>query len=284
LILLATCRDLPQLTRSDLLLADELRARGVGVRALPWDSIAPSEAKSSRVCLRSTWDYHLRSPEFQEWIETFSQIPGALWNPPDTVLWNLDKAYLRDLEKAGIPLPPVLSFEPGYRPDLKALLAERDWARAVLKPRVSASAHGTHLISAGETLTAEEWVPLLASGALLQEFVPEIQTGGEVSLMFLAGGFSHAVRKMPAPRDFRVQEYFGGKTVLEEPRRELVAFGERVVRAICRPWIYARVDVVETDRGPLLMELELIEPELFLNFAPGAAAVLADALIAHASE
>jgi glutathione synthase/RimK-type ligase-like ATP-grasp enzyme len=110
----------------------------------------------------------------------------------------------------------------------------------------------------------------------LQAFVPEIETQGEVSLVFIDGVFSHAVRKRPAPSDFRVQIDFGGSwepTIVGASLRE---FGEGVLAAVSRPWLYARIDVVEANQGPVLMELELIEPQLFLTAA--AAIRMADAL------
>jgi len=192
------------------------------------------------------------------------------------VLWNADKAYLRELAGAGLPLPRTRWFAPGERPDCEALLREWGAARGVLKPRISATAYGTHLVTPGARWSDEAWGPLETHGSLFQAFVPEIETDGEVSLIFVDGGFSHAVRKRAAPGDFRVQSDFGGSWEQISTPRALRAFGARVLATASRPWVYARVDVVEAARGPLLMELELIEPQLFLTEA--AAARLAEAL------
>lgn len=232
------------------------------------------------VCLRSTWDYHLRWTEFQTWIAGFGGCDGRLWNPVETVRWNADKIYLRDLEERGIALPRTRWFGPGDHPDCDAVLREWGLAHAVLKPRVSATAFGTHLISPGQSLRDEEWTPLETSGCLLQAFVPEIQSRGEISLVYLDRHFSHAVRKRPASGDFRVQTDFGGRLEGETAPGGVRAFGDAVLAAAGRPWLYARVDLVETDRGPVLMELELIEPDLFLD--PASAERLAAALLARA--
>jgi glutathione synthase/RimK-type ligase-like ATP-grasp enzyme len=273
--LLATCRTKPALTPGDGRLAAALRELGATVVAGPWDTIEPA-GDAGVVCLRSTWDYHLRWDEFRDWVGRFEDT-GRLWNPPSTVLWNADKLYLRDLASAGIALPRTRWFEPGARPDVAALLEEWDAARAVLKPRVSATAYGTHVVSREDGIGAADWPALERSGCLLQLFVPEIQSRGEISLVFLDGGFSHAVRKRPVAGDFRVQADFGGSLETATPSGDTIGFGEAVLAAAARPWLYARVDLVETDGGPVLMELELIEPDLFLT--PEGAARLAAALI-----
>ena len=276
-VALATCRSKPALTPRDELLATALRHAGATVDIVPWDAIAPAAGGPDLVCLRSTWDYHLRWPEFREWVNGFAGTT-RLWNPAATVLWNADKRYLRDLADAGIPLPRTRWSEPGERPDTDRVLREWGVARAVLKPRVSATAHGTHLVESGGALGDEEWAPLERWGSLLQAFVPEIHTRGEISLVFLDRAFSHAALKRPRAGDYRVQVDFGGTLEPLVPGSSIVAFGEQVLDAAERDWLYARVDLVDTGRGPVLMELELIEPDLFLT--PAAAARLARGLLA----
>jgi hypothetical protein len=174
--LLATCRHLPLLTPDDELLRLALAARGAHVRAAPWDAIA-SQAAGPVVCVRSTWDYHRRWAEFREWVGGFARRDGRLWNPADTVLWNADKIYLRELARAGVTLPETRWSEPGARPDWESFLRDAGARRAVLKPRISATAHGTYAVEPGRRLSDAEWAPLEASGALVQAFVPEILEG-----------------------------------------------------------------------------------------------------------
>jgi glutathione synthase/RimK-type ligase-like ATP-grasp enzyme len=242
--------------------------------------VNPAGGDTDAVCLRSTWDYHRRWEEFQTWVGGFAGRNGALWNPAETVRWNADKLYLRELGERGIALPRTHWFDPGERPDLDAILQEWTPARAVLKPRVSATAFGTYLVSRTRPLSAQEWAPLEGSGGLLQAFVPEIESRGEISLVYLDGAFSHAVRKRPASGDFRVQRDFGGSLERAIPPGGVLGFGDAVLAAVARPWLYARVDLIEAEPGPVLMELELIEPDLFLT--PAAAARLAGALLARA--
>ena len=279
-VVLATCRPKPGLTPGDGLLATALRELGATVVAGPWDTIQPGREEGV-VCLRSTWDYHLRWSEFRSWVRGF-ETPGRLWNPPSTVLWNADKMYLRDLAAAGIAVPRTQWFQPGERPAIARLLEEWGVTRAVLKPRVSATAYGTHVVSRDRGIEEADWAALERSGCLLQRFVPEIQSRGEISVVFLRDGFAHAVLKRPRPGDFRVQADFGGSLEAATPADSTIAFGGAVLAAAARPWLYARVDLVETDKGPVLMELELIEPDLFLT--PQGAARLAEGLIASVEE
>jgi glutathione synthase/RimK-type ligase-like ATP-grasp enzyme len=282
-IVLATCPPMPEATPGDALLAAELRRRGATVAVKPWNAVDIGADAPAAVCLRSTWDYHHRWPEFQQWVAGFSRRPGLLWNPPETVLWNGDKLYLAELSERGIALPRTRWFDPGSPADYQGTMREWGLPVAVLKPRVSATAHGTHRVFQGRPLASEDWEALESFGSLLQAFVPEVETEGEMSLVFIDGGFSHAVRKRPAPGDFRVQSDFGGSWVPTIPSDALRGFADSVLAAVSRPWLYARVDAVETRAGPLLMELELIEPDLFLTYAPDATARLAAALITRAA-
>lgn len=276
-LLLATCQSRPELTPSDTQLQQALERRGVRAVAMPWDRIDPGALAGTVVCLRSTWDYHHRWPEFRDWLRRFAATPDRLWNAAETVLWNADKRYLRELDAAGIRIPRTAWFEPALPLDLARGFREIGARHGVLKPRVSATAHGTCRVEAGTPPPAEAMTAIGEVGGLLQEFVPEIQDGGELSLMFFDGAWSHAVRKVAAPGDFRVQSDFGGTWAPVDPPPACVAFAARALEAAGHPWVYARCDLVETAGGPLLMELELIEPELFLT--PAAADRLAAALL-----
>ena len=278
-ITLATCRLLPALTPSDAVLQHALESRGADVVVAPWQDIDPA-GPAALVCPRSTWDYFHCWPEFRRWLERFAARP-MLWNPLETLLWNADKRYLGELEDAGIALPFTRWFEPGERPDADAFLRLAGVPRAVLKPRVSGAAYATHVMEVGTRLGDAQWAPLEAVGSLLQAFVPEI-AGGEVSLVYLDGEFSHAAHKLPAAGDYRVQVDHGGTVEPFTPDAALRAFADRVLAAVSRPWLYARVDVVRTASGPVLMELELLEPDLFFTEAPAAAGRLADALVRRA--
>ena len=222
------------------------------------------------VILRSCWDYHLRLPEFLEWIGWLENSGVRVWNPPSMIRWNSNKTYLRDLEGKGVAVIPTFWPETGV--SLRDQLGELGWSKAVVKPRVSATAHRTMLISADDADQAQPLVEdlLRGPGVLVQQFMESIQTQGEWSLIFFAGEFSHAVVKTPKAGDFRVQHDFGGREQSAQPSPAVLEAATRVIRAVDDVPLYARVDGVESAGGFLLMELELIEPALFLALSSDA--------------
>ena len=151
-VIFATCRHKPSLTPSDELVAAHLRAQGAAVTAAPWDSLVPASIGDASVCLRSTWDYHTRVDEFRAWIAMLGEHHVTVINPVETLHWNMDKEYLGWLEARGVRIPETRWIAPGSSIDVRALLREAGWERAVLKPRVSATAYGTHLVGAGTVL------------------------------------------------------------------------------------------------------------------------------------
>jgi glutathione synthase/RimK-type ligase-like ATP-grasp enzyme len=277
-IILATYDLKPEPTSSDQVLAHALTARGAMVEAIPWPSIDESRP-ADWILLRSTWDYHKRTDEFLAWLDRMERAGKRIVNPPDTVRWNSDKSYLLELEAAGIAIPRTIMLDDPTPETIHATMDDAGWSSAVLKPRVSATAHGTFLIRANDV----EWHKQLAAtrqvGSLVQEYVAEITTRGELSLMFFAGQFSHAAIKRPKQGDFRVQTDFGGSAEALVSSSDAIAFAEKVLAVTPGRWLYARVDLVETVRGPRLMELELIEPHLFFDLVPAAAVRLADPLL-----
>jgi glutathione synthase/RimK-type ligase-like ATP-grasp enzyme len=235
------------------------------------------------VVLRSCWDYHRRPAEFQRWLTRLDAQRVRLWNPTSVVRWNMDKHYLRDLAAYGVAIPATAWFGAGVVPDLLGVLEERGWAEVVIKPSISAAGHETWRTDLGRVRADQFRVAhqAAASGVLVQEFIPEVVTQGELSLVYLAGQYSHAVRKRPAAGDFRVQERFGGTTAPDQARSLARAAAERALLAIPGEWLYARVDGVERDGAFLVMELEVIEPSLFFAAAPLAPRLLAEAIVAR---
>ena len=265
---LATCRHLPGLTPGDDLLRLALEARGVPVAAAPWDAIDAGHGTGPFVCLRSTWDYHRRWPEFSAGSRDSRRSPAASGTPRAPCCGTRTRfTCARSPTRAWRSADLVVRA--GCRSGrLAAVLRETGASRAVIKPRVSATAHGAYVVEPGRQLTDAEWAPLEECGSLVQAYVPEIGAG-EGSLIFIDGEFSHAVLKRPAAGEFRVQYDFGGRIESLAPAVSLRVFAERVLAVVPYAWVYARVDVVETGRGPTLMELELIEPDLFLALCAG---------------
>jgi hypothetical protein len=217
------------------------------------------------------------------WLQALGESGRVVWNAPAIALGNVDKIYLQQLESRGIAIPGTRWLERPDASSIRGAMSDAGWAQAVLKPRIAATAYGTFLVTTDTALADDDLVPARASGALLQEFIPQIAEHGETSLIYCDGVFSHAVVKQAKAGDFRVQKDFGGSVALTTPSAGMLAFGDRVMTTVPRPCLYARVDLVDTPRGPLLMELELIEPELFFRAAPEAAATFAAAIVSRLS-
>jgi len=273
----------PDLTPDDQLAVVQLEQRSARVTSAIWNDPSADWTDFDAIIIRSTWDYHHRAEEFRSWIDALDAAGAPLWNPPALLRWNMEKTYLRDLERAGIPIVPTEWLEQGTKPDLGGLLAERGWADAVVKPVISAAASRTWRVSHSTALEVGERLTesLDAGDVMVQPFVREIQTRGEWSLMFIGGDFSHAVRKMPTEGDFRVQTGFGGRSITDDPGDEVVRAAQRVLNAAPSPWLYARVDGIETEAGFVLLELEMLEPSLFFSHTESGAARFADAIIAR---
>jgi glutathione synthase/RimK-type ligase-like ATP-grasp enzyme len=280
-----TCREHPRLTTDDSLMFRPLARYGIKLWAAAWDDLTVRWTDFALVVLRSTWDYHLRLNEFMSWLGRIESEGVAIWNPPNLIRWNSHKTYLLELAERGIPIIPTHILQPGTPVNLAELLAEKGWGEAIIKPSVGASSYRfwrvTQAQAEGQQGRLEK---ALASGAVLvQPFVQEISTEGEWSLTFFRdwGGmvtFSHAVIRKPAKHDVRVQLEYGGTVTRVSPPADLLAQAHRVVESITGDWLYARVDGVLVGDEFWLMELELIEPELYLAHASDAPAWFASAI------
>ena len=275
-VALATCDKYPVLTEDDRALIAPLAARGITAEPAIWTDPVFLWNSFDAVVVRSCWDYHLKPAKFLQWMASLADV--RLWNPPDMVRWNADKIYLRDLEQRGVEIVPTLWPEKGVT--LGDELKRAGWSQAVVKPRISATAYQTRLISGEDAESAQALLDELqrGPGAMVQMFVEEIATRGEWSVIFFQGEFSHAVIKRPKAGDFRVQNDFGGTSERAEPPAAVLDAAVKAVRAAGKVPLYARVDGVESGGRFLLMELELIEPMLFLKSEAGAAERFADAI------
>ena len=276
-----TCRTWPDVSDSDRWVQRALERRGVAVLAQPWNGPGLSFDGFSAVIFRSSWDYHHAPDEFLDWLARWEAAGVRFWNDPTLIRWNLSKRYLLDLERAGIAVVPTVVLEGEDPMPLTAVLRERQWFRAVVKPVLSASAHDTVLVTPESAAAVARAIDRgeLRRPVMVQPFLEEIRDRGEWSLIFIDGAFTHAVLKRPAAGDFRVQSHYGGHSSPAEAPADVIAAGARPLAALPGAPLYARVDGVETARGFLVMELELHEPGLFFPGAPAAADALAAAII-----
>jgi hypothetical protein len=278
---LATYAKLPNLNDDDRLLIDSFAALGVRAEPAVWDATDVAWEEFAAVIVRSCWDYHTRLAEFLCWIASLERLRVPLWNPAELLRWNSHKAYLRDLAAAGVETVPTHWLRRGEEASLAALLGAERWHEAVVKPAVSASAHGTWRTSVATAVQDQARLDaLLARGdAMVQPYVDEVREQGEWSLVFLGSRFSHAALKRAGADDFRVQWEYGGSAVAGVPPLHLVRDAQRALSAVRGETLYARVDGVDRGGRLMLVEVELIEPHLFLGWDPQASSRLAGALV-----
>lgn len=279
-VALITWAGLPRGAESEQLLLAQLADAEIDARMIDWRASSVAFSSFDLVVLRSCWDYHLHANEFTEWLLRTARVTLIL-NKVDTVLWNSNKFYLRELEEQGIAIAPTLFVAGGTQLSQDSLARTGNWQEVVVKPAVSASAHKTWMFERQNMPSPEKLAELMdGKDFLLQQFIPEVQTQGEISFVYIDGIFSHAALKRPAIGDFRVQQEHGGSSELLHPSALLLKQANAIAKAVpqVRNSLYCRLDAIERDRKLLLMELELIEPELFLGLAQGAAERLATAI------
>ncbi|MBK5259806.1 MAG: hypothetical protein JJE51_09450 [Thermoanaerobaculia bacterium] len=265
----ATSAVWPRLTVGDALCALAVEQRGHVVEPAVWDDEQVEWSSFDAVVIRSCWDYHRKHRAFLAWLRNLEAAGLRVLNDVGSISWNSDKRYLVELRERGVPVVESVLIEDGLvsRTALRSLTTDR----LVVKPAISASSDGVEVVNV-------ETLPISRPYALLvQPFLAEI-ANGEKSIVVFDGAISHAVLKSPAAGEFRVQADYGGSAEecrVEDDERLLA---EQLLGLIDPVPLYARVDVVRTDSGPLLMELELIEPELFVHVVPESATRFAEAL------
>jgi len=259
------------------LLVAALARRGIVADVLPWNS-EQDWAAYPLVVVRTPWDYFRHLDAFLAWAERTSALT-RLVNPVAVIAWNSHKGYLRELAAGGVAIVPTLWIEhaaaaPGAR------LAAQGWDEVVVKPAVSIGAIGALRTRADDPACLAHLESLVAEGdVMVQPFVRSIAEAGEVSLIYFGGVFSHAICKRPAAGDYRVQDMYGGTVHAHTPTVAERTLAEAVLQHAPAATTYARVDLVSYAGHPALMELEAIEPELFLGATPDAAANFAAELV-----
>lgn len=254
--------------------ADALRAAGFEVSARPWT--APGDVKPFDAVLPLVvWGYHER---YEEWLTLLDRLEAETVptiNPPPLLRWNSDKAYLAELDAVGVPTVHTIAVDALDEHGLREARDRFGFDRLVVKPPISASATGTFLLQPDDPVPAD----VAGQRMLIQPFMQSIAAHGEYSLMLFAGTFSHAILKMPKAGDFRVQPHLGGSERPSAAPNGGIELAHAALAAAPAEAAYARVDMVADDEGALrIMELELIEPALWLQHAADGGAGFASAV------
>ena len=249
-------------------LAVALATAGITAEPTPWtDHVEDASGLTGYplVLPLIVWGYHRDHGRWMQACETWAAAGVRMLNPPSVIGWNSDKSYLGRLADKGAAIPPTVWIDGPIQTDVDAAFDRFGTDRLIIKPRVSGGAWKTLRLAQGERLVDAPDGP-----AMIQPYLPSIETEGETSLLFFGGRLSHVVNKRPVSGEFRIQVQFGGQYVaLPEPPAGALALAEKTLAAIDEDLLYARIDMAQgPDGGWLLMEAELIEPDFYLGSAP----------------
>lgn len=263
------------LTDSDRVLRRAFEALGAAVVPHKWYDPVP---RGSCVVVRSTWDYVEHESRFRAWLDHLDAVEAIVHNGTDLLRWNIHKGYLVELEQRGVPIVPTSVLHRGASTSLREVLAANGWGDVVIKPAVGASARETVRSGSAAPVEADSHLRrLLAThDVIVQPFVGAVTTSGEISVMVVAGEPLHAVVKRPRQGGWLVQSEHGGVTERLDLDDALAGAAHTVLGALDRSPSYARVDLLHDGDRYLLIELELVEPELFFQHAPATADRLAE--------
>jgi len=270
-----TSEDDPNLSKDDQLAIQPLFQLGYQVFPLIWDNPLESAEIFDALIFRSCWNYHRKFSQFLSWVEQLKRLNIPILNPVDISLWNLDKKYLLELENKGILIPQTYSISraaPLNEQTIKSILKKIDASHLVIKPSVSLNGHDTYLLPSHDEQAIIKALNSLPAehDILVQEFIPEIKSSEEISLIFFNNKFSHAIRKTPSQQEFRIHSEYGGSRSPFQPDLALIQQGEKILETVGQRLLFSRVDVIENKNGAVLIELEIIDPMLFLGYSPQA--------------
>jgi len=247
-----------------------LIAKGLDVEKVIWNDPKVIWETYDLCIVKSPWDYFNLIADFYNWLDELKSKNIKLLNPIDIIKWNADKHYLIDIAQAGLNVTQSLFLTKGKDPNLDQYFAHFNTEKLIVKPVVSGGSKHTLLVTAANVEEVEEKLAILLATEdfIIQPFLPAIEAEGEWSFVFFGGKFSHALLKRAKSGDFRVQSTFGGTVHPQLPSQQLLEQAQTYVDQFAKNCLYARVDGTVSDQEFILMELELIEPFLFLETNP----------------
>lgn len=282
-IAVVTSADLPELFGGEKLLLPALSKLGAQVSICIWDDPTVVWQAFDAVIIRCPWDYHEKLADFLQWLDRLRALNLNVVNDLETLTWNLNKKYLFELSQKQLAVIPSLCVTPDDQHTLPELMSMLGSEQIVIKPVQSAGAWRTLRVNSSNVAEVDRDFALWRreQDFLVQPFMPEIMEEGEWSLIFFDGQFSHALIKRAKAGDFRVQSDHGGTVHQVQAPEAMRVQAERILQALERMPCYARVDGVMRDGQFMLMELELLEPELFLELDELAPERFAQAIMAR---
>ncbi len=268
-IAIVTCADMLNYNSSvgseDELIHEYLSDRGLDLTFAIWDSPSVVWKNYDLLLIKSPWDYFDKIAAFYSWLKNMKSEGIPMLNSTEIIYWNADKIYLKEMQESEISIVPTLWLNKGSKFQPAALFDQLKCNKLIVKPRISGGAKQTFSIERTDQAVWEKVYPLVdESNFMVQPFLEGIVTEGEYSLIFFNGKFSHCVLKKAKKDDFRVQHFLGGTIHPMEPPASILKQAQHVIDLFAADCMYARVDGVQVAGVLQLMELELIEPFLFL--------------------
>ena len=286
----------PPFTPDDQLLVNHLRkVYGFVVDAVIWGCEVNGLKHYDAFIIRSPWDYMDNSQKreaFFQWLKELDRLKIPIFNDLKILNWLLDKHYLKDFSQAGINIVPTQFIEKGQAIDLDEVYKKK--GPFIIKPCISAAGIGLRYISSSEIARHQQASieeELQTVGFMIQDFLGDIKTNGEWSLIFFEGEYSHSVLKKPAEDNILVQGEYGGTLTFSQAPEDIISFGKNVISSIkeayknyapteiCKETLYLRVDIINSGSKYYLSELEGVEPELFFRAKKGSEELFADRFI-----
>jgi len=266
-IALVTNSEFPRLTDSDSLLINPLLKFGFETYSCIWDDQKVEWANFDAVIIRSSWGYHERLPEFNVWLDKLENLKVRLFNDYPVIRWNSNKKYLLELEKEGVKIIPTKFFIKSSQVSFRNIVSAFKADEIIIKPSVGAEAYKVKKFSKSQVIEAQRFIDeiLIDHDILVQPFINDIQTEGEISMIFFNKVYSHAVLKKPKKGEFRSNYAYGGKESRINPDINIIIQAQNILNKINFKLLYARVDGINIAGVFYLMELELIEPYLFFE-------------------
>lgn len=244
-----------------------LQQKGLQIDFVVWNDNSINWENYTIILIKSPWDYHEEISLFYAWLKKMESLELRMLNPIKIIKWNSNKRYLDDIFKAGLPVISSIYLGKGTQiPTDNSLFTQFGTDKIVVKPCVSAGAKNTIILDEKSLVQQSETINLLLAEEeyIVQPYVKEI-ANGEWSFIFFNGKYSHSALKVPKEGDFRVQHYHGGSILYPEPDYKYIQQAQKYVQEFAVGTLYARVDGIVKEDTLFLMEIELIEPYLFLN-------------------
>ncbi len=261
-----TYKDLPFLLPSEKEFAAFAKKYGINIEPVIWTA-ENSFIQFDFIIIRTCWDYFLQVNKFLNWLDNIEKDNIIVWNPINVIRKNMHKFYLKEIKSQGTEIIPTIFINKKSSVNLEEEIEKNKWDKAVIKPAISGGAYNTHLIKPGSDGINQNIIDemLKENDVLLQKYSAKINSEGEWSMIFFNKIYSHSVLKKPSKDDYRVQAIHGGKYLHAEPPEYLIKQAGSLLNKMDDKLLYARVDGIDNKGLLQVMELELIEPELFLE-------------------